>query len=195
MSSIVQTVAKSIDGDEIKEISSELGVSEDQAKTAVSTALPLLVKALSKNAQEGDAENILNAVSKDHSGDLIESFGSSMGLGGLDLGSGAKILGHILGGKQSNVESGLSKMTGLDSSSIGKLLSILAPLVLSALAKQNPSDTGSLLGLLQGEEDTIAGKAPEVLGALNTMLDKDGDGSGLDEAAQMGAQLFGKLLG
>lgn len=195
MSSIVQTVAKSIDGDVLQEISSELGVEEDQAKTAVSTALPLLVKALSNNAQSGAADNIFNAVSKDHSGDLINSLGSSMGLGGLDLGSGAKILGHILGGQQSSVEGGLASMTGLNSSSIGKLLTILAPLVLSALAKENPSDASSLTGLLKGEEDTIAGKAPEVLGALNKMLDKDGDGSGLDEAIGIGSQLFGKLMG
>lgn len=48
---------------------------------------------------------------------------------------GSGILKHILGGKQSGAIDMISQKSGLDSSSAGSLLSMLAPLVVGALGK------------------------------------------------------------
>jgi hypothetical protein len=46
----------------------------------------------------------------------------------------AGILGHIFGERRTNVEAGVGKATGLDQQKIGKPLTILAPIVMAALA-------------------------------------------------------------
>lgn len=79
-----------------------------------------------------------------------DALGSLGGLGGM-LGGGAggggladmiggavggKILGHILGGRRTQVEQGVAQQTGLDQQQIGRLLMILAPIVMGVLARR-----------------------------------------------------------
>ena len=50
-----------------------LGIESDQAKLAISAAVPLLITALNKNANSGDANNIANALDKDHDGSILNN--------------------------------------------------------------------------------------------------------------------------
>jgi len=72
--------------------------------------------------------------------------------------NGAGILGHIFGAKQPTVEHGVAKASGLDVSSIAKLLPVLAPIVMSALGtmkKQNNLDAAGLAGMLEQEQQGL----------------------------------------
>ena len=95
------------------------------------------------------------------------------------------------------MESALGQSTGLDAGSIGKLLTMLAPLVMGALGKKQrqsglkPSDLG---GLLQQERQTATQKAPD-LGMLGSLLDADGDGDIKDDVAKLGGSLLKSFLG
>lgn len=132
----------------VEGIKGQLGIDESQAKSAVSAAIPVLMSALNKNVQEGGGASLLNALNK-HDGSILENLGGF--LSSPDLSDGAGILSHVLGGKQSQVENSIGKSSGLSSAQIGKILMILAPIVMGYLGNQKKKsglDEGGLGDLL-----------------------------------------------
>lgn len=128
-------------------------------------------------------------------------------LGGL-MGGGAPaskttdgdgILGHILGDKRGAVEQGVARSSGLDAGTVGKLLPMLAPLVMGALGrakKQQNLDAGGLASMLNQERARVERDSPGMQeGGLLGMLDMDNDGDISDDVAKLGGMLgsfFGK---
>jgi hypothetical protein len=108
---------------------------------------------------------------------------------------GAAILGHIFGSRQPRVASGVGQVGGISGSQSSRLLAMLAPLVMAALARMMQSrgaDAPGLGGLLGGEARQIRGNDGGLLGAV---LDRDGDGDvDLADLLQNG-QLLGGLFG
>jgi hypothetical protein len=73
-------------------------------------------------------------------------------------------------------------------------LSMLAPLVMGALGKaqrEGKLDPGALAGMLGAERQKASDAAPGVMGMLGRFLDRDGDGSVMDDIGGM----LGKLGG
>ena len=118
----------------IGRIGQQLGISPAQAQTAVAAALPLLVGALGRNAQQPQgAHSLFEALGRDHAGvGVSDAMAGALGGGG----QGGSILGHIFGRRQGNAEQGLGAATGLGSDRAGALLRLLAPVVMAYLAKQ-----------------------------------------------------------
>lgn len=175
----------------INGVAKETGQSTDQAGSVLSMALPLLMGAMRKNASTPEgAQGLMNALSNKHDGSILDNLGGLFG-GGVDQSvkqDGAGILGHILGGRQPQVENALSKKSGLDTGSIGTILQVAAPLIMGYLGKQtrqqNVSDSnglGNLLGGMLGGDD--GGQKQQSL--IESFLDSDGDGSILDDVASM----------
>ena len=187
---LVQVLMNQLSGDGMKQISREIGADEATTAQAVTTAVPLLVTAMARNAsQPGGAESLNNALQQ-HDGGILENVVGYLGGGG-DLADGGAILGHIFGKRQSNVQDQLSQRTGLDAGSIGKLLMMLAPLILGALGKakrQNDLNPGSLGGYLEQQERQAQHASPGILDMLTNMLDSNKDGSVMDDLGNM----FGK---
>ena len=159
-------------------------------------ALGSLMTGLARNAQSTEGAGALAAaLSKDHDGSVLDNLSGV--LSAPEQGPGAGILGHVFGSKQGAVQSALGQSTGLDAGSMGKLLTMLAPLVMGALGKKqrqgglNPSDLG---GLLRQEQETAARQAPD-LGMLGSLLDRDGDGDIKDDVAKIGGSLLKNFLG
>ena len=96
------------------------------------------------------------------------------------------------------VEAGLGQATGLKSDQVGKLLTMLAPVLLGTLGKaqkQQGLDSGALAGLLGGERQSIERDQPQAGGLMGMLLDADGDGDvELDDVASKGLGLLGKLF-
>lgn len=185
-------------GQGLQQVSQQLGIDPGQASTAVGAALPLLMGAMGRNAQQPQgAEALLGALQRDHapaSGggfDLGGLLGSVLGGGGGAGGAtdGAGILGHVFGGNSDRAAQGLSQATGLDSSKTSQLLAILAPIVMSYLAQRfanggNPAQLSQALG----QEAQAAGNG----GLLTAVLDQDGDGQlGIGDLLKLGGGLFG----
>ena len=86
-------------------------------------------------------------------------------------------------------------MAGIDPAKAGMLLSMLAPLVMGALGKAQRDgklDPGGLAGMLGGEQQRAADAAPGVMGMLGKFLDRDGDGSVMDDIGGMLGKTFGR---
>ena len=198
MASIFDTLTQQLGGDTLKQISGMLGTDESTTSNATGAAVSVLLGALSRNASKPDgAQALTRALAKDHDGSVLDNLGSL--LGNPDAGPGAGILAHVLGGKQGRVESGLSQATGLDTGSAGKLLAMLAPVVMGALGReqrQGKLDAGAVAGMLDRENRSMAQREPSSSGILGALLDTDGDGDvDLGDMAKHGAGLLGKLFG
>jgi hypothetical protein len=197
MSDMLETLAQNLGGNTLGQISSQIGADEGSTATAISAALPILLGAMDRNTdQPGGAESLFNALNRDHDGSILDDIAGH--LGGAQSGPGEAILGHVLGGKQKSVESGLSQVSGLDSGAIAKLLPILAPIVMGMLGRaqrQQGFDAGALSEMLTGERKRAQARNPDVGGILGDLLDTDNDGQVIDDVVKLGTSLLGGLLG
>lgn len=196
MSSLFDLLSSQLGGDAIGQISRQIGADEEGTSKAVAGALPMMMAALSRNAQSQDgAASLFNALSRDHDGSLLDDLGGF--LGQAQSGPGEDILGHVFGNRRSSVESGLSQLSGLDLGSIGKLLPILAPIILAALGKKQRSrhlDPGGLTDFLNTERHQAEKAAPREFSMLESLLDRDGDGQVIDDVASIATSVLGNLF-
>lgn len=190
----IQELLNSTTGQQMVDgVANQLGIEKGKAKSVVDTAVPLLFTALNKNAAEGDAPNIMKALSK-HDGSILNNVNGFLGAG--DFSDGMGILGHLLGNKQSGVENALEKSSGLSGAQITQVLAMLAPLVMGYLGKEKKSgglDAGSLtsvLGNLIGGEKKSGNKD---MGMLEQLL--GGESSSGGGLMDIGGKILGGLLG
>ena len=176
---------------------SQLGINESQAQTAVSAAVPFLLSALNKNAQNGGAEGI-SAALDNHNGGILDNLSGFLGQGGNQQ-DGLGILGHVLGNNQQNVESAISKESGLNMGQVTQILALVAPIVMGYLGKQKQSEgldsngIAGLLGGLVGGSNATANQGGINLGGFEKLLDQDGDGQlGIGDAMGLLGGFFKK---
>lgn len=177
----------------VKGISSQLGMNQQEASSAISAAIPAILAGLTKNAQNPQgAESLNKALEGKHDGSLFENLSGFL-QGDLSeiQNDGNGILGHIFGKNQTAVEQGISQKTGISANKIGPLLALLAPVVMSYLGKQKrETNTGSgglgdlLGGILSGATKSSSGGGG-VMGMLTGILDKDKDGDIIDDVMGM----------
>lgn len=146
-----------LSSDSIKGLSSLTGASKSEVSSVLTEALPALLNGANGQAKDsGTAKGFADALAqhaKDDTGNLA-SF-----LGKVDLGDGAKIIGHLLGSDKDSVTKSVAKKTGVSASKTGNILSAIAPLLMSLLGKQADEDeekesgVGALLGNLLGNVD------------------------------------------
>lgn len=174
----------------------QLGIKNEQAQMAISAAVPLLITALSKNANSGDSQNIANALERDHDGSILNNLSGF--LSGGNFSDGAGILSHVLGGKQSQVENAIGKSSGLNAAQISQILAMVAPIVMGYLGKekkQNGLDASGLSSLLGGLVGGTAQTNQREMSTIERLLDQDGDGSAMDDVMDLGSKLLGGFFG
>ncbi|MEL6916456.1 MAG: DUF937 domain-containing protein [Bacteroidota bacterium] len=175
----------------ISGVSQQAGQPADKTSSVLTMALPVLMGAMKRNASTPEgAQGLMNALSSKHDGGILDNLGGLFG-GGVDesvMSDGAGILGHVLGGRQPQVENALSQKSGIDASSVATILKVAAPILMGFLGQQtkqqNVSDSsglGDMLGGLLGGGS--AGAQQQSL--IESFLDSDGDGSILDDVAGM----------
>ncbi len=135
---IVDVIKSQLGGEILGKLSSVIGESEDKTKTAVAAAVPGLLSVLAHVASSSSgADTVINALKQ------VDT-GPSGGLGdilsgghGPALEKGGSLLEILLGSSAlPAILSVLSKFAGIASGPAKNLLSLLAPLILSAIAKQ-----------------------------------------------------------
>lgn len=194
MDDLMQSIAAQLAGAPMEQLSGQLGTDSRSTQNAVQAALPLLLGALAKNsASSGGADALAGALDRDHDGSILDDLGGVLGGGaGAD---GAAILGHVLGNRESTVEAGIGKATGLQTGQTAQLLQMLAPIVLGYLGRQKRQQgmSAGVLGELLGAQSRQAQTQNPALGALASLLDKDDDGTIVDDLGGMlGSFLSGR---
>jgi len=196
---LIDLVQGQLSDDMIDQLSSQIGGSRDQTHAATNGVLSTLVSALSKNAQRpGGVEALVSAVDRDHDGSVLDdAMGYLLGnkkAQNTNMLNGTGIVKHVLGEKQDSANSMLSKLSGLDKAQIGQLMITLAPLVMGAIGKARKTEGMSVSGIGDLLSHTVQSKSNEnnEMGLIGKFLDKDGDGSVMDDLLDMGMKAFFK---
>lgn len=196
-----------VSSDSISGISSAAGVSEKEAKSVLSSALPGLLSGALAQSEGADTVSGFAGALAQHSADdtsNIQSF-----LSGVDLKDGAKIVGHLLGSKESDTVAAASAASGASEAGTRGVLSAAAPLLMSLLGQETQAQQSQNSGL------NVTGIIGSLLGNVDTSslllgLLGGGNQSAAQPQAASGVQsldsnqkpsggflsnLFGKLFG
>ena len=229
-----------------QQVSQQLGTDPNQAASALEAAVPLVLGALTRNAQTPEGAASLENALNDHTGDTIGLFQQGQMP---DSGEAQRMLGHIFGTQQNAAVNAVSQRAGISPQLAMQILMMVAPLILNYLARSRSQggnvgastggnmggmDIGSILGGILGggglgsvlggmvggnaqqpqyqqnqyqqpqgsvlgggsvipgypggnqvQQGNPMGNVGGVLGTLNNVLDRDGDGSALDELIGM----------
>ena len=175
-------------------VSGKTGLSDKQIKKLMALAIPLLLKYMTKNASSGNgAQSLLGALSQH-----TNKKGMEQQLGDADEEDGGKIIGHILGQNEGKVTQDLAAQTGLDSSQIHKVLSIMAPALMSGVSEAAAGGS-SAVKPAAGQAPSLTGLAGSgIFGALFGGAGKDAkkeESASDGDAAMDGTALLQALLG
>lgn len=224
MAELLETIRSRLDDSTLEGLSRSVGSDPSSVRNVVSMALPMMIAGLSKNVHDSpEGRSSLNrALESDHDGSLLDRFGSLLGgsAGGTDGGlsglagavggllgggEGAKgatngdgILRHLLGGRRGALEEGAARASGMDRSQVGRLLTMLAPLVMSALGKvkrdRGLSEDG-VAEVVESERRDLERATPDAgEGDLRRLLDDASDDEVSSLVGRLGSALGGSFL-
>ncbi|WP_353711762.1 DUF937 domain-containing protein [Arthrobacter sp. K5] len=120
----------------VQRIASLLGTDTASAQAAVEAAVPTLLAGMQGNVQAPDGAAALEAELARHRNGLADG---DVDPSQVDTRDGEKIVGHVFGGQQDQVASrlaGTANLGGVGGDLVRRLLPILAPIVMSYLAKK-----------------------------------------------------------
>jgi hypothetical protein len=196
-SDLLGSLMQQLGGGGVNEIARSVGLSSSDVGNVLAGAMPAMMAGLTRNAAaSGGDEGLLGALDRDHDGSILDDVMGYLGGGG-NLAGGAGILSHVLGGRQANVESAVSKSSGVDLASVTKIMAMVAPLIMGALGKakrQQGFDASTLAAALGQQERAARQVSPSAVDMFTRMLDSDGDGSPVDDIVKMGSGLLGGLF-
>jgi hypothetical protein len=178
---ILDAILNAQGGAAAREAGQSVGLSPDQTASALSALVPALAAGLHRNAgQPGGLDALLGALSSGGHEQYVDDPSALSRQETVADGNG--ILGHILGSKEASrslADRGAAQ-TGLGADVLKKLLPIAATMVMGTLAKQQ-----------SGRANVAAAGGGDLLSMLAPMLDRDGDGSPLNEVLGTVGKMFG----
>ena len=190
MSGILDLLNSDLGKSLVSGVASQTNQPQNKTHEVLTMAMPVLMTAMKRNASSPEgAQGLLSAITDKHDGSILSNLSGLFG-GGVDdniLTDGSKILGHVLGDKQSNVEKAIGAKSGIDAASVAQILKVAAPILMGMLGnqakQQNVNSPGGLDGLLGGLLGGNSKKNEQSF--LESILDADGDGNIMDDVAGM----------
>lgn len=178
---LLETILNAQGGAAAREAGKAVGLSPDQAGSALSALIPALTSRLHANAtQPGGLEALLGALTGGGHSRYVDD---TAALGRPEtVADGNAILGHILGSKDASraVASQAAEQTGLSADVLKKLLPLAATMLMGSMSRQQSTPSSSL---------TSGGGG--LLGMLTPMLDQNKDGSVVDDVMKTVGKMFG----
>ncbi|WP_164234270.1 DUF937 domain-containing protein [Microbacterium hydrocarbonoxydans] len=164
----------------IDDIAAKLGVSQEEAKAAVEQGGAVLLSGLAKNASTSEGSSAIEEALKRHEGAT-----PATKVDEIDQNDGGKIVTHILGAKEKEVTDQLTQSKETAGIDFGKLLPILAPIIMGLIANANKGKQTDAGGEQSG------GGLGDIIGGLL------GGGSGSGGAGAGGGlgDIIGGLIG
>jgi hypothetical protein len=171
----------------IKELATKMGESTETVKKAVEGILPSVMGGLSSK---------LSFLDKDGDGSITNDIKAMFGMG--DDATTPKAADVMDDDKAVEVTAMVSKSSGLDEEKTKSLLDEItgqATAFLGGLASKTGVDFNGLLGSIKTQGSGMLESLDKQLGSTFSSLDKDGDGSIIDDVQEMGKNLLGGLFG
>lgn len=185
MSGIQDLIQSQLTPDRINQISSAIGADPATTQQAVAAAVPMMMGGMAQHAATPAGASAIEAAAGQHAG-MLDGIGGMLGGAGLDgvlgglggmlggAGGAGGILGSILGSSHSQVQDGVTQASGLDRQKTAKLLMMLAPIVLAAIAhhKQTTNATATQIGSDLQREAQVHAQHPQFGGILGGILNR-----------------------
>jgi hypothetical protein len=140
MSKIMNLLGSGLGKSLIKGLSSQTRQSKSKTTALLNLAIPVMLQAMQRNsATKEGALGLLNAITNKHDGSILNNLNSIFSDSSLNAveKDGGKILGHVFGKRQKNIQNALSKQSGVSNNSVTKVLKIAAPVVLAFWENKN----------------------------------------------------------
>lgn len=186
---LLESVVNADGGGAIRQLANQFGLQEDQAASAVQTLVPALASGLQRNISQGGLEGLLGALTNGGHQKYLDDPSALSSAAARDDGNG--ILGHIFGSKDVSrqVAAQASSRTGINESILKQMLPAVASLAMGAMSRQaSAAPASGLSGLAAGSPDRGSG----LMGMLTPLLDRDRDGSVMDDLLGSALKMFQK---
>lgn len=156
MPSVLQSVTDLLaQGDTLSKLGGAIGTDHSTTERAVQSAAPAILGGMADRAEQPGGKRAITEMLD--LADRSPTAGPIVGSNGLDsLGSG--MLDGLFGSGRADLVSNLAGKVGVGSSVMGKLLPMLAPIVIGAVAKRRAADglsASATTDLLVGERDQM----------------------------------------
>ena len=174
-------------GGAVQQLGRQFGLQDDQAAAAVAALVPALATGLARNAtQEGGLAGLTAALASGRHGRFVDDPGALSGTAAVAEGNG--ILGHVLGSKDVSrqVAAQAAAASGVGPDILKQMLPVVAAMMMGALAKN-----GGGASLPAGLGMPASGAGGGLLDMLTPMIDRNRDGSAVDDVAGMLGKMFG----
>ena len=172
-------------GGAVSQLAAQFGLKPEQAASAMGALMPALTAGLKRNtSSETGLAELATALGKGKHQQYLDD-PSSLNRPETSA-DGNAILGHLLGSKDVSrqVAAHASQQTGIDPSILKKMLPLVAALAMAGLSHRSKTAGGAAAG-------GAAAGAGGLASMLGPMLDRDKDGSMMDDVAGMLGGLFG----
>lgn len=183
---LMQMLTSGLGGSDVfRQLGEKVDANPQQVEQIAGVGIPTLLEAMNRNAQTPEGAASLSKALDDHKNDDVQNVVGFFDK--VDSQDGSKILDHLLGGKKDNVASSLSKKTGMDTQKVLGLLALLAPLVLSAMAKKKQDEGVEDVRKIPEMTSEVTrnmktdNKVGGLMGMVTSLLDQDGDGDFMDD--------------
>jgi hypothetical protein len=190
---LVEMVLEAIHGNSLSQIRQAIGANELATSQAITAAVPALISGLANKAREtGGAGALLSQLTAETESNILDNVPGY--LANPTAAGGEGLLRQLLGDRQSVTEARIARLTGLSEGAIGRLLPLLAPMVMGAVARvvQTQSlDAAGLTTFLRDEQGFIRSSAPGLMGFLER-IDANDDGSIMDDLGRLAGRLIGR---
>lgn len=171
-------------------LSGSANADSDKVKKAAKLSIPTMVKALERNAKDNEGARSLETALDGHKDDNIDDVRRYLEQVNMD--EGDKALSHMFGSKKDRVKSNIAKESGLNQNQTSDIMKQLAPLLLAMLGtkKKNQSlDSSGISGFLGS---ILSSSDSGIMGTVTQLLDRDGDGSMIDDVSDIVGGFFKK---
>ncbi|MCK5786734.1 MAG: DUF937 domain-containing protein [Candidatus Sabulitectum sp.] len=172
LNSILASQGRNIVG----QISSKFGLPSGLAESAVRSLIPALSQGIQKNTSDkAGLESLINALANGNHQNYLDDPDSISDPA--TTADGNSILGHILGSKEvsRNVAEEAAAETGVDSSTLKKILPVLASVAMGVMSKESSPSSGNNL---------------DIGGLLGALLKSDSDDSSTEGLLDIAKKLF-----
>jgi hypothetical protein len=190
---LMETILGGFNADTVTKIGETVGADPLSTGKAMTAAVPAMVSGLATQAaRPGGASALLGLLNQGQFGNIVGNLSGY--LSNPVAAGGVNLVQQIFGGDQSVAESQVAKASGLSAGAIGRLLPLLAPIVMGALgnvAKTQSLDAAGLGKFLSDQQGLIRSSAPGLLGFLER-IDANDDGSIMDDLGRLAGRLFGR---
>ncbi|MEO5819839.1 MAG: DUF937 domain-containing protein [Vicinamibacteraceae bacterium] len=182
---ILDVIMNAQGGNTVRQAGAQVGLSEAETATALSALVPALAAGFQRNMQSPDGlTGLLGALTGGGHQRYIDDPTALTGA----TADGNGILGHVLGGKDVSraLADRASSQTGISPDVLKQLLPIAASLMMGAFSRQHAQG-----GLSMAAGATPGASSGGLMDLLTPLVDRNRDGSIIDDVGGMIGKVFG----